>query len=594
MAANDTQRWKEKYLALAEQQDARDKDWQGRLDLLRRGLVRTSMAAEGSDPAVDQCMGELRSQLRQNDNDQGMAALIPRLEKIVLQSEEQREERLALLAKALRQLSEQLQALPIPKPLGKQLKQLAKQVDQRVRHLKDLPALVEELGSLQAQIIVQVQNAEEERPGFWQRLIKSKQQADEHSTNNGNEAPAATPTPDTAAVAPTPEPATSTDTTPATPAPTPAVASLPPGPKAYAINEAPEPGYSAIAEHIEATLSSLLSALEIPDTHRSQGETLIERVTAGLNWYELAAVLDELKVLVLACLNQGEHEFQRYLAALNERLSSFQDNLKDAHIGYQESLSSAHELDRDLREQVDGLQSSVKQATDLDSLKRTVENRLDGLLSTMDTYQQARDQREKQVAQKLQTLVDKVANMEDEAKNFRAHLEEQKQKALQDALTGLPNRAAWEERLGLEVARWQRYGGDLQLAIIDVDFFKKINDSYGHLAGDKVLRIIAQEVAKRLRKTDFVARYGGEEFVVLLPSTELEAGFKVLDDLRRGIEACPFHFKGAPLTITVSCGISAFANKDSASQVFERADQALYAAKEGGRNQVRKAATPST
>ncbi|SEK19986.1 diguanylate cyclase [Atopomonas hussainii] len=589
MAANDTQRWKEKYLALAEQQDARDKDWQGRLDLLRRGLVRTSMAAEGSDPAVDQCMGELRTQLRQNDNDQGMAALIPRLEKIVLHSEEQREERLTLLAKALRQLSEQLQELPIPKPLGKQLKQLAKQVDQRVRHLKDLPALVEELGSLQAQIIVQIQGAEEERPGFWQRLIKGKQQTEANSTAQDD--PAAAPSAGTAA-APTAEPPASSAAV--TPDPAPAASPLTPGPKAYAINEAPEPGYSAIAEHIEATLSSLLSALEIPDTHRSQGETLIERVTAGLNWYELAAVLDELKVLVLACLNQGEHEFQRYLAALNERLSSFQDNLKDAHIGYQESLSSAHELDRDLREQVDGLQSSVKQATDLDNLKRTVESRLDGLLSTMDTYQQARDQREKQVAQKLQTLVDKVANMEDEAKNFRAHLEEQKQKALQDALTGLPNRAAWEERLGLEVARWQRYGGDLQLAVIDVDFFKKINDSYGHLAGDKVLRIIAQEVAKRLRKTDFVARFGGEEFVVLLPATDLEAGFKVLDDLRRGIEACPFHFKGAPLTITVSCGISAFADKDSASQVFERADQALYAAKNGGRNQVRKAETPST
>ncbi len=81
---------------------------------------------------------------------------------------------------------------------------------------------------------------------------------------------------------------------------------------------------------------------------------------------------------------------------------------------------------------------------------------------------------------------------------------------------------------------------------------------------------------------------------MLLPATELDAGFKVLDDLRRGIEACPFHFKGAPLTITVSCGISAFSGKDSASQVFERADQALYAAKNGGRNQVRKAETPSS
>ncbi|MCJ8169517.1 GGDEF domain-containing protein [Atopomonas sediminilitoris] len=585
MASNDTQHWKEKYLALAEEQEQRDKSWQARLDLLRRGLVRTSMAAEGSDPVVDQVMGELRSQLRQPDSDQSMDALIPRLEKIVLQSEDQREERLKQLGKGLRQLSEQLQELPLPKPMVKSLKQLAKQAEQRARHLKELPLLVDELSRLQNQVVNQIQSAEEERPGFWKRLLKNKQSADDSADTDP---PVAAPT-DAATLDTTnntPPPVTSQ------PAATPVIAQQPvkagQGHPNYAIAEAPEPGYSAIAEHIEGTLNSLLAALEVPDSHHTQRDALKQRVDGGLNWYELAAVLDELKALILATLNQGEHEFQRYLGALNERLASFQDNLKDAHTGYQESLASAHELDGELRTQVDGLQTSVKQATDLDSLKRTVESRLDGLLSTMDTYQHARDQREKQVAQKLQTLVEKVGNMEDEAKNFRAHLEEQKQKALKDALTGLPNRAAWDERIALESARWQRYGGDLLLAVIDVDFFKRINDSYGHLAGDKVLRIIAQEIAKRLRKTDFVARYGGEEFVVLLPATELEAGFQVLDTLRSGIEACPFHFKGEPLTITVSVGISAFSGKDSASQVFERADQALYAAKNGGRNQVQR------
>ena len=127
---------------------------------------------------------------------------------------------------------------------------------------------------------------------------------------------------------------------------------------------------------------------------------------------------------------------------------------------------------------------------------------------------------------------------------LRGHLEEQRQKALQDPLTGLPNRAAWNERLDLEFARWQRYGGDLLLAVLDVDHFKRVNDGYGPLAGDRVLKIIGTELQKRLRKTDFIARFGGEEFVVLLPNTPYEAGRQLMETLRESIGSCPFHFKG--------------------------------------------------
>jgi diguanylate cyclase len=324
----------------------------------------------------------------------------------------------------------------------------------------------------------------------------------------------------------------------------------------------------------------------LPERHQAQADLLRERIMAGLNMYELVPVLDDLAVLMLAVADIGQREFEGYLKQLNERLATFQGGLQDAQDGYADSVSAARELDSELRQQVDGLHSSVQHATDLPSLKGLVENRLNGLLGTMEQYQRQRDDREQLVAGRMQTLVERVANMEQEAKGFRQHMEEQRQKALLDPLTALPNRAAWNERLELEMARWQRYGGDLLLAVVDIDHFKRINDEYGHLAGDKVLKIIASELHKRLRKTDFIARFGGEEFAVLIPATPMAGGLQLLETLRNGIAECPFHFRGERVTITLSAGISAFADTERSEQVFERADQALYRAKRGGRNCV--------
>lgn len=146
-------------------------------------------------------------------------------------------------------------------------------------------------------------------------------------------------------------------------------------------------------------------------------------------------------------------------------------------------------------------------------------------------------------------------------------------------MTGLPNRAAWSERLEHEVGQWQQHGNTLLLAMLDLDHFKHINDNYGHLAGDKVLKIIATVLRKRLRGTDFIARFGGEEFVLLMPATALVVGIKLLESLRAAIEACPFHFKGEPVTLTASIGVSAFKSGEHSDLVLKRADQALYRAK---------------
>ena len=347
-----------------------------------------------------------------------------------------------------------------------------------------------------------------------------------------------------------------------------------------------EPPYSQVAAHIEQTLLGLLDDLSLPERHKAQALEMRARVARGLNWYELIPVLDDLAVLMLAITDSGQHEFETYLQQLNERLEGFQSHLHEASAGHADNSSAARALDTQLREHVDGLQSSVQGAADVDSLKHILENRLEGLLVTMDEHKHERDRREQELANRLQGLSERVASMEHEALGYREHLEEQRQKALLDPLTGLPNRAAWSERVEREMLEWQAQGGHLAMAILDLDHFKRINDSYGHLAGDKVLKIVADQLRKCLRGRDFIARFGGEEFVLLLPQTAPPAAAQAAELLRATIEACPFHFKGERVVITTSIGLAAFRAGERADQVLKRADTALYRAKELGRNRV--------
>lgn len=646
--SDEAQRWKEKYLKSIEQQEKLERRWDARLDLLRRGLVRSTLAAEGTDRAVDQCMKEMREVVRTDDMDAGLAALLPRLEKAVLDSEQRRETRVNQTSAALNALVTQLQTLPLPREVSRPLKNFAKQLDSRVSQAREIPLLLSELSGLQGKALNQLETPTEPgRPSLLQRLF-GQREADEavaQLTSVAEKPPSETPGPAivaakptvTEAIAYTPEaPAVAApvprivepqerpaphfeaqpDQEPAIVVETPAIpveqvinpdeltpteppetllqpldlpAADPEQPEhdiLYALPDSPEPSYSSVAKHIEDTLLGLLDDLSLPERHRPQAESMRDRLKNGLNWYELLPILDDLATLMLAISDSGQHEFEVYLQCLNERLESFQSNLQAASAGHADSRSAAEAMDTQIREQVDGLQTSMHEAADLDDLKLVLENHLEGLLGTMDEHRQQRDAREQEVAARLQGLAERVAHMEQEALGFREHLEEQRQKALIDPLTGLPNRAAWSERLEHEIGQWQQHGNTLMLAMLDLDHFKRINDNYGHLAGDKVLKIIATVLRKRLRGTDFIARFGGEEFVLLLPATVPAAGMKLLEHLRASIEACPFHFKGERVTITLSMGLTAFKPGEHSDLVIKRADQALYRAKNGGRNRV--------
>jgi len=188
-------------------------------------------------------------------------------------------------------------------------------------------------------------------------------------------------------------------------------------------------------------------------------------------------------------------------------------------------------------------------------------------------------------------IYERLQRQRDENRTLRRELHEQ---AITDPLTGLFNRRQFEYFLRIEVSRIQRYGGQTTLAIIDLDFFKAYNDRFGHVAGDLILKELANVMQRQIRSSDLLARYGGEEFALVMPGFAKQTALIVLERLRRAVEDHPFKDEQIMPrgNLTVSIGVASCPDdgKDFESLV-RRADEALYAAKESGRNLVHIAAT---
>ena len=160
------------------------------------------------------------------------------------------------------------------------------------------------------------------------------------------------------------------------------------------------------------------------------------------------------------------------------------------------------------------------------------------------------------------------------------------QYATLDALTNLNNRRQFEVRLGQEIATTKRQKNPLCAMMIDIDFFKKVNDTYGHASGDIVLRTVAQIIKEHLRESDIPSRYGGEEFAILLPFTHIDEAQIVGERLRKAVEETPVCLDKMNINVTISMGLAELDSNESGEDLFKRADKALYEAKESGRNRV--------
>ncbi len=297
----------------------------------------------------------------------------------------------------------------------------------------------------------------------------------------------------------------------------------------------------------------------------------------------LVPTLKTIRDLVMEAYLADNQAVASYLKNVNLELAEIYAVLGGAVKHSQNEREVSRKLQDDMMREMGELESSAATATDLNQLKDRVKSQLGNIRQALDTYQHG-DHAQQQLAQQLETLGAKIKTMEVEAEKNRTTLEKHRKKALQDPLTELPNREAYNERATAEVQRWQRYCRPLSVAIFDIDHFKRINDTFGHQAGDRVIKVIGRSIAKRLREVDFFCRYGGEEFVALMPETDSKTALSVLEKVRESIANASFNYKDQPITITVSVGLTEFKSGDDLEAAFERADQALYSAKSSGRN----------
>lgn len=512
--------------------------------LLCRGLSRLAVAAQGSDDQLDALLVKLRHILRGDMSDIAqLDAVIGSIEGRIREVDLDRDQHAVLVQAALEQLVGQLQALPLPGDQARALRQFGRTLDPQ--KLERPGPLLGQFATLQGEVLAA---AAAPRESFWQRLLPARNGPPDSGASDIARAPAE------------PEPAES------------APAGI------------DQPSISTVSAAVGQVLANLLRQLEPPSAATEMYRAAQAQLDAGLNWYELVSTLEQVSLVVLSVLEHNRGQFQIFLLQLNQKLAEVHEALALSQQQQQERASAGGDLDAVVRSEVEAIQGQVVAATDLDQLKGEVARRLESIIGVMDSHQHSEQARQAAMQQQLDLLVGRVRDMEENAVRVEQRMAEQQRLALLDPLTQLPNRQAYEERLQQEFERWQRYQRPLVLAVCDVDNFKSINDSYGHLAGDKVLRILARTLRNRLRKTDFIARYGGEEFVVVMPETDMDQALMALDTIRLAVAECPFHFRDQPVAVTLSGGIANFHPGDVAEAVFERADTALYRAKQAGRN----------
>ncbi len=342
-----------------------------------------------------------------------------------------------------------------------------------------------------------------------------------------------------------------------------------------------------LLKRIGGELLELISGLYVPKEENPNARELVKRIENGFELPHLPELVHQVVQLVIKSTSNTSEDFENYLIELSSRLTEVQTFVVDSRQEQQEIGQNQRDLDLQVRKDVKKLHQTVKSSNDLTDLKKAVSLQLSGLVRAMDSFKKKEEEREQRLQGRYEDLIGKVEEMEQETRKVKAHMEEERLRARTDPLTGLPNRAAYDEYIQQEYDRWSRYRTPFSVVVGDLDFFKKINDNYGHLAGDKVLRLVAKVITKNIRVTDFVGRFGGEEFVIILPSTSAEEATQAMDKLRSSLEGSPFNFHGKPVHITMSFGVTEVKEGDSIDELFSRADEALYQAKEDGRNLVR-------
>ncbi len=635
---NQSAIWKRKYYDALGENESKERAWTQADELLRKTISRLTLAADGLDDTLDGHLKSLRDAIRDHADARVLRQRIDAMSESLVRLDAKRAKKIVVPNPAA-PLQALLDKIELPQDQARRIKALRKQMDGA--NDETLAPVIADFARLLQNILSDLAAASEAASGkhgggLFSRLFGNKGAGD--ATPKDTSAAAAVPAP-----APVTAPSvTKTDVTPvdtsaislsaardlllhvleqfqvheparigelrqqAVRAATEAelkrlVVSLAAGFNASkAVVETPTPVTLADASSDSAAgtgteddpacgsqmLLQLLQRLDLPSDLDAQVDALKDKLSDRAN-FDAQIVLSDMATLIADMrvrLQEEKHEIEDFLKQLTGQLQDIDSFVRGADTARADAYESGRELGDAVQVQVRGINDSVASAEDLDGLKRSVQQRLDAISDHVEQHRVKEELRNTQTEAQMRDMTDRLRDMEGESAKLRERIQEQRTQAFTDALTGIPNRLAYQERILQEFARWKRFNTPLTLLVWDVDLFKAINDKYGHKAGDKVLKVIAETLHGQIRETDFLARYGGEEFVLVMTGTRQPAILDVANKLRQAIETCGFHFRGEDVSITISCGIAEFREGDLIDAVFERADAALYRAKDQGRN----------
>ena len=341
-------------------------------------------------------------------------------------------------------------------------------------------------------------------------------------------------------------------------------------------------------ELLRDLMLNLIKEVELAQPGMGSLQTLRETVEKKQqdDWHlVLARVIAEIRRIITR-ISSDKHALQQLVQEVGQELSDISEVLLEDQASLLSGRESLAELQSLVQNGVDEIQEQIAKQDDIATLKGTITASLEGIKEGLSEFMTADGERVLAAEERNKELQERVNKIELEASTLRNQLQSSRDKLLHDTLTGVGSRMAYDETLARELSRFARGGIGFCMAVLDIDHFKRVNDTYGHSAGDKALQLVASIVSQRVREADGVYRIGGEEFALLLPATELGEARGVIDALRAAVEASDFHYEGAAVPMTLSAGLTQVKDKDTAALLFDRADDALYRAKQSGRNRI--------
>ena len=334
------------------------------------------------------------------------------------------------------------------------------------------------------------------------------------------------------------------------------------------------------------SLSKTLTALELTGERNRTLSQVKRTINVDMCVEDVIQALEQVFSLIIAEFEQERESAKTFLSTLSKTLLTVQSAVKTTIATNQSSRKQHEQLNAQLKEHIAEITGVTVSEISVDELKNVIKVQLQKIASTIEEKTALEQKQAESIDEQLEAMNNKVSVLEEQGRVFKKRLEEQQIKSMQDALTKLGNRAAFDQCFAKELVRYHHSPFELAIVVMDLDNFKRINDTYGHTAGDKTLQVIANTLSKQLDKDVFIGRYGGEEFVLVYSGINKKNLVTKLNQVKDYVARLPFKFKDTKVSITLSVGVTHVNESDNVHTAFERADQALYQAKNKGKNQV--------